>query len=228
MDPIERAKAVHAQLDLTLPNYTALQVTTRFESSTPKANWQAKDTVTADVFYENGSEQYRNVKVNGKASKGKAEEGNWSIGEFATVTNDIFRSALDDAFYLLRKETFNGRETTLHSFRVEQGNSNWLLKMQTQSFRPAYRGRLWIDKETGRVLRLEMQAEKLPQDFPLDVAELSAEAEFVRLGTATYLLPVRSEVLTCFRGTSNCARNQIEFRNYKKFGAESTIVFEVK
>jgi len=36
---------------------------------------------------------------------------------------------------------------------------------------------------------------------------------------------VEAEVLTCIRGTSHCSRNKIEFRNYRKFEADSTITF---
>jgi hypothetical protein len=41
-----------------------------------------------------------------------------------------------------------------------------------------------------------------------------------------YLLPVHSENLSCQRGTSICSRNAIDFRNYKKFGSESTIILK--
>jgi hypothetical protein len=37
---------------------------------------------------------------------------------------------------------------------------------------------------------------------------------------------VEAEVLSCQRGTSICSRNKIEFRNYRKFGAESNIIFD--
>jgi hypothetical protein len=30
------------------------------------------------------------------------------------------------------------------------------------------------------------------------------------------------------RGTSNCTRNRLEFRNYRKFGADSSITFDGK
>jgi hypothetical protein len=37
---------------------------------------------------------------------------------------------------------------------------------------------------------------------------------------------VHSEALSCERGTSDCSRNVIEFRNYKKFGADTNIIFD--
>ena len=37
---------------------------------------------------------------------------------------------------------------------------------------------------------------------------------------------VHSEALSCTRGSSDCTRNTIDFRNYKKFGADTSITFE--
>jgi hypothetical protein len=34
------------------------------------------------------------------------------------------------------------------------------------------------------------------------------------------------KALSCERGTSLCLRNVIDFRNYKKFGADTSITFE--
>ena len=48
----------------------------------------------------------------------------------------------------------------------------------------------------------------------------------MRLGdNRQYLLPVHAETLTCERGTSRCARNKIDFRNYRKYSGEAVISF---
>jgi hypothetical protein len=48
----------------------------------------------------------------------------------------------------------------------------------------------------------------------------------VLIGDEKYLLPVHSEALSCVRGRSDCSRNVIEFRNYRKFSADSNITFD--
>jgi hypothetical protein len=56
--------------------------------------------------------------------------------------------------------------------------------------------------------------------------ESATDYQYVRLGgTQQYLLPVHSETLSCQRGTSLCAKNTIDFRNYRKFEGQSTITF---
>ena len=98
--------------------------------------------------------------------------------------------------------------------------------MSSQSYMPAYKGVVWIDPPTARVLRIEQRAYGFPADFPSDHVESATDYEFVQMGDARkYLLPVHSESLTCQRGSDACQRNTIDFRNYHKYGGESTITF---
>ena len=63
-----------------------------------------------------------------------------------------------------------------------------------------------------------MSARSFPADFPSDDVESATDYEYVRLGDAKqYLLPVHSENLSCQRGTNDCSRNVIDFRNYRKY-----------
>jgi hypothetical protein len=60
----------------------------------------------------------------------------------------------------------------------------------------------------------------------MDKVESAVEYGLVRLGgTKEFLLPATAEILSCQRHSSTCTRNRIEFRNYRKFGAESSITF---
>ena len=52
-DPIiVKAREAAAAYVGSLPNFLVRQVTTRYDSDNPKSGWQAHDTVTADVTYE--------------------------------------------------------------------------------------------------------------------------------------------------------------------------------
>ena len=71
-----------------------------------------------------------------------------------------------------------------------------------------------------------MSARNFPSDFGTDDVESATDYEYVRLGDAKqYLLPVHAETLSCNRGTNDCSRNVIDFRNYRKYTGESTITF---
>jgi hypothetical protein len=227
-DPLIR-KAADAALDFTesLPNYICQEVVGRSQSQTRPANWQPVDVVSTEVVYENGKEDYRNIMIDGKPTKRKVEEvGAWSTGEFGTVLIDLFSPATATDFRLVGNSRIAGIGARQYAFEVARENSHWNVLMGSQSYRPAYNGAVWIDPATSRVLRIEMSAKGFPNDFPTDHVESATDYQYVRLGgTQQYLLPVHSEMLTCQRGTNDCSKNVIDFRNYHKFEGESTIKY---
>jgi hypothetical protein len=113
-----------------------------------------------------------------------------------------------------------------YDFTVRKANSHWrIVDTSGHSEAPEYNGTVWIDKESHRVLRIEMRTNSLPPGFLYDKAESTLDYDFVRIGKANYLLPVKSANLACQSGTSTCMKNEIDFRNYRKYGAESDITF---
>jgi hypothetical protein len=186
--------------------------------------------VSAEVVYENHKEQYRNLQINGKPVKKAMEElsGAWSTGEFGTVLVDLFAPWTAADFRYRRQAKSGGRDAYMFDFEVEQENSHWHVQVASQSVLPAYRGSVWIDKETSQVLRVESEAIRIPKDFPMDKIESATDYQYVRIAEKQYLLPVHAEVLSCQRGTDNCSRNAIDFRNYHKYSGEATITFENK
>ena len=217
---IDKARETAYTFVETLPNYTVKQVTTRYQ------NDRAMDNLTCDLIVEAGKERYTNLQRNGKAMKEKAEEsGSWSSGEFASTMQDIFSSASQAKFSPRGSTSLFQRQALLYDFTVEQKNSHWQIRTQQEQYFPAYQGTMWIDKETTRILRIEMQARNIPVAFPLDKVESAVDYNFVKIGLSSFLLPVHADVLSCERGSRQCSRNAIDFRNYKKFGADSNVTF---
>ena len=90
----------------------------------------------------------------------------------------------------------------------------------TSSGSSSYKGSVWIDRETNRVLRIEM-ATQIPDAFPSGKLEMATDYEFVRFGDRQFLLPVHDESVGCQRDTNRCNRNAIDFRNCHKYSGES-------
>ena len=230
-DPIiVKAKEAAAAFVGVLPNFFCRQLTTRYESERPKDGWQAIDTISADLAFENGHESYTNIKVGNKPQKSMEDAGgNWSTGEFASLLDDLFDPGTAATFRKSGQDTISGRGATTFKFDVTREHSHWRVIMAAQLYYPAFRGTVWIDRETSRVLRLEIESRNMPLLFPLAKVEEAVDYDFVRLATPQpFLLPTVSEVLSCQQGSSHCSRNRIEFRNYRKFGAESGITFDEK
>ncbi|MEQ1884288.1 MAG: hypothetical protein ABL967_04450 [Bryobacteraceae bacterium] len=225
---LRKARESMADYGASLPNFFAKQTITRYESE-GKSGWRALDLISADVAYENGTERYTNLTVGGKATKKSMQEvgGTWSTGQFQGLIDEVFDPATAATFRKAGQETIRGRSATMFKFDVKRENARWRINAPSQLYFPAYRGTVWIDKETSRVLRLEMEARGIPLLFPFDKIESATDYDLIRLSTPQqFLLPVSAEVLSCETGTTRCSRNRIEYRNYRKFGAESGISFD--
>lgn len=223
-------KAVEAALDFTedLPNYVCQEMMARFESDTHPANWQARDVVSAALVYDKGKEDYRDITVNGKAVKKSIDQigGAWSTGEFGTILIELLSPATAAQFHYRREERQSGIMTKVYDYSVKRENSNWRIIEGGQTYMPAYKGAIWIDPATARVLRIEMEGVGFPEEFPTDHVESAVDYQYTLLGDEKkYLLPVHAETLSCQRGSDFCTHNVIDFRNYHKYSGESTITF---
>jgi hypothetical protein len=199
----------------------------RYASSRQPPEWRALDVVSTNIVYEGGHESYRDLAINDKpVHKGMEEmSGAWSTGEFGTMLLDLFAPWTAAEFRLRRRATIAGLEARVYDFEVEHARSHWKVQVASQSMLPAYKGSVWIEPETGQVLRLEIAARALPKEFPVDTVESAVDYERVLIGGKKFLLPVHAETLACERGSSNCTRNAIDFRNYHKFESSSDVTF---
>jgi hypothetical protein len=223
---IGKARQLAAEYAQGLPSYFCQEVATRYVSQTHVVNWTVVDIVTAEVVYDDHKETYRNIAINGKPTKKSPEEtGSWSTGEFGTIQTNLFSPGVAD--FKFAQDSMTARiPASVYDFDVPRARSSWTVRLPGQFIVPAYRGSVWLDKQKANVLRIEMQARDIPEEFPLVSVETTVDYDYIGLGTpAKFLLPVRAEVLTCRRGSNECERNTIEFRNYHKFTGESTIKF---
>jgi hypothetical protein len=226
-DLINRTKEWAETFTNGLPNFVCQQSTTRYMEESKSAGWQALDVVTAKVVYEDGKEDYREITVGGRRTNKSMLElgGSTSTGEFASTLHSLFSPASQTQFKFFRSTTVGQSPAAIYDFKVLLPNSDWFVKIGGQSLRPAYSGSVWIDRSTAQVRRIEMQADNIPQDFPLDSLQWAVDYDSVRLGTASFLLPVHAENLSCQRGSTVCTKNAVDFRDYHKYSGESTITF---
>jgi hypothetical protein len=224
---LERARMAASAFEQKLPNYLCNEYMARFASTTRPVDWRPLDVVSTEVLYQNGAEHYRNVAINGKPVHKDIEQigGSWSTGEFGTVLLDLFSRSTSADFRYRGESSASGTRVRVYDFVVPSSGSHWHVQMASQSINPAYRGSVWIEPASGRVLRIEMQARSLPSEFPMDTVESAVDYQYVRIGGGEFLLPVHAESLSCQRGSSNCSRNTIDFRNYHKYEAESNVTF---
>src|ERR1700733_994102 len=224
---IEKAREAAASFLEGLPNYVCQEQTTRYASETRQPSWNVVDVVSAEVVYDDHQESYRNLEINGRPTKKSPEDsGAWSTGEFGTILGNLFAPQSATYFKYVQEDTIAHRAASVFDFKVQRVRSSWKIWVPGQYVLPAYKGSVWIDKQTGQALRIEMQAKEIPEAFPEITVETAVDYDIISLGAANkFLLPVHSEALSCWRNSNECQRNVIEFRNYHKFEGESIIKF---
>ncbi|HCA60193.1 MAG TPA: hypothetical protein DEP46_19690, partial [Blastocatellia bacterium] len=194
------------------------------------------DRLVVGVSYRaSGEEEYRVLSVNGavqadQSPKRTYEEvgGTSSTGEFVTVLALIFKPESETRFELVDTDELRGRRAVVFDFEIDVEKARQQIRATgatTQSTVTGVRGRMWIDRELKRVLRIESDAVGIPKDFPITAARRVIDYDWTVIADEKYLLPLVSDVrLTIREGSRNYeTRNLIRFREYQKFGTEVII-----
>ena len=147
-----------------------------------------------------------------------------SSGEFGSMMRELFEPATQADFRWERWGKLRGRLAHVFAYRVAQPRSKWNVRYQhTHEVTPGYHGLVFADKETNSVLRITLEAE-LPSDFPLQQAGTVLDYDFAEISGQKFMLPLKAVVR--MREGKMLARNDVEFRLYRKFAAEASISFD--
>jgi hypothetical protein len=224
---LRQVRTAASTYDSALPNFLAKQVTSRFfAQGWPVSRWSPIDEVTADLAYVNGQEQYKNILLDGSPVLRPVEQtGAWTTGEFGTTLEDLLSPSTAATFKRRGDVKAGLRPALVYEYQVSQENSHWtLVSPDGRRFNPAYDGYIWVDRDTRRVVRIEQRASDLPRSLPFTRSEAVLSYAFVQIDGKPYLLPASGENIGCLNGGS-CTKNAINFRDYRKFTAESKIVY---
>jgi hypothetical protein len=85
-----------------------------------------------------------------------------------------------------------------------------------------YHGLLYVDRENSAVMKVTLQADDIPTGFPIREVNLSLDYDHVEISGLKFILPLKA-VISSRTGPKMLTRNEVEFRMYRKFTAESTI-----
>lgn len=213
-----------------LPNFLCTETVHRLRESGRGGPWKPEDTLKLDVAYSEKREGYKLLEVNGRpATKTLAEVGGYySTGDFGTLLRFIFAPESAAQFQWERWTRLRGRLSYVFSYRVEQAHSqytvNWNGPRKRYHMVAGFTGRVYIDRETGQILRYTDDAEGIPADWPVLHTPSVADYDFAEVGGRRFLLPRRVD--TRFMAKDRQDRNVIEFTNYRKFEGEATVSFD--
>jgi hypothetical protein len=238
---IEKARARALEAVEEMPDFVVKQLITRSEAYAGTGNWKPYDNLVIAVSYsaEKG-EQYRVLMKNGApvqntttASNYNGLDGATSGGEFVEDLKKIFKRESKTHFDILTTDVIRGRRALVYEYVINIENNKdggvGLKGPVYQSSPAGEKGRVWIDRETFQVLRIEYQLTDITPTFPVKAVTKSIDYDMVAIAGEKYLLPIISD----FRGTVQSpdskrfeSRNLIRFRNYQKYGTDVIAVDE--
>jgi hypothetical protein len=207
-----------------LPDFICVQVTRRYVDPSGLEFWQNVDTVMAQLSFFERKEQYKVVMVNNRSMDTDMHRigGATSTGEFGSMLKEIFEDKTQALFQWERWATLRGRRMHVFSYRVPQSRSEWSIRYErSQQITPAYRGLVYVDRDSRMVMRVTLEATDLPPSFPIQAASQVLDYDFTKIADREYLLPLKSVMR--MREGKFLVKNETEFRMYRKFGAEATI-----
>jgi len=234
------AKAREANLAAVdeMPDFVVKQLISRGVAYAGTNNWKSIDKLTIAVSYSTTKgEQYKVLVLNGvpvNAESGSnygGLSGATTRGEFVDDLARIFKAESKTEFQLTDTDTLRGRRAIVYQFQIALKNNKgdgiaFGSSSVYTSVSAGQKGKIWIDRNNFRVLRIEKQLTDIPADFPVKAFEVSTEYDWVEIGGEKYLLPVLSDAR--FTSTSSIGllqdRNLIRFKDYQKYGSEVKIL----
>ena len=239
-DLLKRTRETTLAATEAMPDFLVKQLIRRTAAFGSTSNWIPQDNLTVAVSYRaTAGEEYKVLTINGMPLSKEASEtrdyhdlvgGSTSTGEYVTGLASIFKPEAQTEFKLVDTDVLRSRRTLVYEFVVKQPHSDLSLKAgKDQVAHVGSRGRLWIDREIGRVLRFEQIATEIPSHFPITAASSVIDYDWVNISEKPYLLPSQANIfITSFhRGETIQTRNEIRFRGYQKFGAELKVIDEI-
>jgi hypothetical protein len=210
-----------------LPDFICTQVTRRYMGDAKQGILDRPEVVMIRLSFFDQREEYKVISVNGRPSALTMDQlgGATSRGEFGTQLKVLFAPVSRASFAWKRWATLRNHRMHVYSYRIPRAHSQWRVKFEKRdSAAIGYRGLLYVDKDTEMVAKITGEAEDVPATVPILQALTELDYDFVTINEKEHLLPLRSA--THLRTARFQSRIEVEFREYRKFGSESTISFD--
>jgi len=230
-DSVEQARVLEGAREYArdyskkLPNFICTQVTRRYEDPSGLEFWQLQDTVVEKLSFFEQKEDYKLLFVNNRAFVGTRERigGTVTRGEFGTRLKEVFDPKSEGKFEWERWATLRGKRMHVFRYAIRQERSEYSVQYGKAMTVPAYGGLVYIDKDTLVVMRITLEVTEMPTGFPINTISAILDYDYIKVADQEFVLPLKAS--TVARMSKQLFKNDVEFRNYNRFGAEATITF---
>ena len=229
---IEAVRKVAVQYTGNLPDFICTLTVRRQEAAKNSRSWRPIDTLVLEIAVSETGESRKLLSINGKTTQKTTDDldGFYFGGQYAGTLKGIFDPKSETKFQWERWADFAGRPAHVFSYSIDKAHSNYTLSFDQGDNKKgrdvfAWRGLVYVDRETLQVMRLTHAAEGFPADWPFMGAAGDLDYGFVEVGGKRVLLPVHAENRVLLSDESQ-SRSMMEFSNYHQFRTDTTIRFE--
>jgi hypothetical protein len=211
----------------SLPNFVCIQQNAQMEAGKKSDRWKKGDVLTSRLTFNNGEEHRKLELVNGKQLQ--QVKRRWrtplvSEGEFGVLLSRVLGPDSEAVFTWNRWDSLRGKRVAVFDYTVDKAHSTLSLRLSdlAKAIIP-YHGSVYADPATGAVLRITDTATDIPRSLRTEQISTEIDYDEVAIGGATYLLPTEAAVSVLLPRSK--VRNELTFRGYQKFEAQSDIKF---
>jgi hypothetical protein len=223
-----------------LPDFLCTQVVKRYGAPRPgtryggaaddNPRWQYFDELMMRLSYFNQREDYHLVLHNNTptAQDYQSVGGSSSYGDFGTMLRKIFERGTQAHFEWDHWGTLRAQRMMVFAYRVKQERSEYHVAVPDQHLDviAGYHGLVYADVATHKINRITVEADTLPDGYPVQATRTILDYDNVDLSGHNFLLPLKGQVF--MTAADIVTRNDESFHNYRKYSADSAISFDDK
>ena len=227
LDPVSKLCSFALTYRAKLPDFIARETTT---SHGPKSIV----VITAQVTYRQGLQHYSQVAINGKPVEPKnrmnVDLRLFTSGEFGPLLINLFEKPGAVEFTFKKTDTLLDQAVAMFDFHLPKSkNTFWAIRdAKGATVKPEFHGHLWLDVQTGHIVREEIDPVMDVWQNGISAMKLSTDYSITKVSDlGTFLLPVKSESNVCMSHLTmnlGCTKNITIFDDYRKFAATSRIL----
>jgi len=226
---LDSIRAYALNYSQSLPDFVCYETMKEYQAPRSSDRWTKLDNdVDSKLTYFQQKEDYKPISVGGKLTSQDYEKlkGSKSVGDFGSMLRGIFEPSTQTRFEWRTWSTWGGQPSMTFEYRVSRERSNYQIFAEDhRSVIAAYSGYFVVDKRTHAVVKLNVKAEDLPKDFPVQSAESTLVYRDQDLSGHIFLLPSDLEVI--MGGSDFRSKIEKRFSTYRKYSADSDITFDV-
>jgi len=225
-DLLARAQLENELLSTDLKSFICSEQMDRYQAHLNGENPHRIDTVNAKLSFENGIENYTEVRQNSRERPSLSSiSGAWSEGEFGTLLRQTRALLATQPISQLPETNLNGTPAAVYSFQVSGQDSPWDLTVSSKQYRVPFVTKVWVSKSSGQILQIARTSTAIPPDSGISEIQWSVALKPVDLDGKPWLLPSTGAYSVVYERTNHREWNVINFSDYHRYTSRSVIHF---